>query len=225
MEDNQKPMENNKKQKEDKPKVKKSLARETMEWILSIFIAFAAALIIKYFIFTPTLVKQGSMTPTILDGERVLISRFVRTFNGELKRGDIITFEKPVGINFEDGVAEYNKIDGIFEFFVHDVLEFNKTSYIKRVIGVAGDHILIKNGDVYLNDKKLDEPYLEDDVETPESGDFYDITVPDGYIFAMGDNREGSVDCRVFGCIPLDKIEGRVTYRIWPLDKLGKIDK
>lgn len=211
--------------KKKKAKVKKSLAREIMEWILSIFIAFAAALIIKYFIFTPTLVKQGSMTPTILNDERVLISRLVRTFNGEIKRGDIVTFEKPVGVNLEKGIAEYNPIDSVSEFFVHNVLEMTKVSYIKRVIGVAGDHILIQNGDVYLNGEKLDEPYLEDGVETPITGDFYDITVPDEYIFAMGDNREGSVDCRVFGCIPLEKIEGRVTYRIWPLNKFGKIDK
>lgn len=206
-------------------KPKKTLARETMEWILSIVIAIVAALLIKYFIFTPTLVKQGSMTPTILDGERVWISRFVRTFNAELKRGDIITFEKPDAIDYENGVAYYNKINSVWRFFTHHILEADKVSYIKRVIGVAGDHVLIKNGNVYLNDEKLEETYLNENVTTPVTGEFYDIIVPEGYIFAMGDNREGSVDCRVFGCIPLNKVEGRVTYRIWPLNKFGKIDK
>lgn len=210
---------------ENMEKPKKTLARETMEWILSILVAVVAALLIKYFIFTPTLVKQGSMTPTILDGERVWISRFVRTFNAELKRGDIITFEKPDAVDYENGVAYYNQINGVWRFLTHHVLELDKVSYIKRVIGVAGDHVLIKNGKVYLNGEKLDEPYLKDDVKTPANGEFYDIQVPEGYIFAMGDNREGSVDCRVFGCIPLDKVEGRVTYRIWPLNKFGKIDK
>ncbi len=208
-----------------KVEIKKSIQREVMEWIVSIVVAFVAALIIKYFIFTPTLVKQGSMTPTILNNERVLINRMVRTFNGDIKRGDIVTFEKPDYVAYEEGIAEYNKLDGIWDFFVHEVLEIGKTSYIKRVVGVAGDHILIKNGNVYLNGEKLDEEYLEDDVETPEMGDFYDIKVPEGYIFAMGDNRTGSIDCRVFGCVPLEKVEGRVTTRIWPLNKFGKIDK
>lgn len=210
---------------ENTQKPKKSFARETMEWILSILAAVAAALLIKYFVFTPTLVKQGSMTPTILDGERVWISRFVRTFNAEIKRGDIITFERPDAVDYENGTAYYNKINGVWRFFAHEVLELDKVSYIKRVIGVAGDHVLIENGNVYLNGEKLDETYLVDGLKTPANGEFYDIVVPDGYIFAMGDNREGSVDCRVFGCIPLDKVEGRVTYRIWPLNKFGKIDK
>lgn len=217
--------EEEKNKKTKKEKVKKSIARETMEWIGSFFIAFAAAVIIKYFIFTPTLVKQGSMTPTILDGERVLINKLVKTFNGEYKRGDIITFEQPVGVDFENGVAEYNPIDGFREFFTHEVLEVGKVSYIKRVIGIAGDHVYIENGEVFVNGENIEEPYLQDDVITPRKGEFYDIKVPEGYVFAMGDNREGSTDCRVFGCVPLNEIEGRVTYRIWPLKAFGKIDK
>ena len=212
-----------KKQKK-KEKQKKSFARETMEWILSFFIAFVAALIIKYFIFTPTLVKQESMTPTILNEERVLINRLARTFGSEYKRGDIITFEAPIGVDLEKGVAEYNSIDGISEFFRHEVLEHNKTSYIKRVIGVAGDHVLIKDGNVYVNGEMLKEEYLREDVKTPE-GEFYDVKVPEGYLFAMGDNRTKSTDCRSFGCVPLEQVEGRVTFRIWPLNKFGKIDK
>lgn len=214
-----------KEKKAKKEKVKKSVAREAMEWIFSFLIAFLAAVVIKYFIFTPTLVKQGSMTPTILDGERVLINKLVRTFNGEYERGDIITFEQPVDVDVENGVALYNPIDGVREFISHEVLEVGKVSFIKRVIGVAGDHVYIENGNVYVNGNKLDEPYLQDGIETPRTGEFYDIKVPDGYVFAMGDNREGSTDCRAFGCVPLEEIEGRVTYRIWPLNKFGKIDK
>ena len=74
----------------------KSFAREALSWIGCIVSAFAIALVIKYFIFTPTLVKQGSMTPTILDGERVLINRLVRTFKLDLNRGDIVTLEQPL---------------------------------------------------------------------------------------------------------------------------------
>lgn len=204
-------------------KVKKSLVREILEWILCIVAAFVLAITIKYFLFTPTLVQQGSMTPTILDGERVLINRTVRTFNLPIYRGDIITFEKPDGT--ENGVGFYNDEDTFKYTLFHDVMEFGKISYIKRVIGTEGDHVLIKNGKVYVNDMEIEEVYLPEGTETPRKGDFYDVTVPKGYLFVMGDNRGDSTDSRVFGCIPLDKVEGRVSIRIWPLSVFGKIDE
>jgi signal peptidase I len=71
----------------------------------------------------------------------------------------------------------------------------------------------------------LDEPYLDSSVKTTSmDGAFYDFIVPDGCVFAMGDNRSDSKDCRVFGCIPLNKIEGTVLFRMFPLNKFGKID-
>lgn len=203
--------------------VKKSLFREIMEWILCFVAAFVLAVVIKYFFFTPTLVQQTSMTPTILDRERVLINRMVRTFNLPIYRGDIITFERPDAT--VDGLGVYEDKDGLGYFIMHDVLESGKVSYIKRVIGTGGDHVFIKNGDVYVNDIKQNEWYLEEGIETPRRGDFYDVTVPDGYVFVMGDNRSGSSDSREFGCIPLEKVEGRVTTRVWPLSAFGKIDK
>lgn len=212
---------NIKENKKIKGEEQKSLPREIMDWFFCIVIAFVLAVTIKYFVFTPTLVKQTSMTPTIKDGERVLINRLVRTFNLPLYRGDIITFERPIAT--QNGVGVYNENMSTMEFIVHDVLELNKISYIKRVIGIEGDHVLIENGKVYVNDKELSEVYLNG-IKTPRRGDYYDVVVPEGYIFAMGDNREGSSDCREFGCIPLDKVEGRVSFRIWPLSEFGKID-
>ena len=200
----------------------KSFFKEAFEWIACFFIAFAIAVLVRYFLFTPTLVSQTSMIPTILDGERVLINRTVRTFKLPLYRGDIITFERPAYT--ENGVGKYNNSASAIEFLKHDVLEIGKISYIKRVIGIAGDHVEIKNGNVYVNEQKLSEVYLQDDVETPITGNYYDVNVPEGYIFVMGDNRGGSSDSREFGCIPLEKVEGRVTYRIWPFDRIGKID-
>lgn len=202
--------------------VKKSPAREVVEWFLCIVVAFVLAVVIKYFLFTPTLVQQTSMTPTILDGERVLINRVVRTFKLPIYRGDIITFEKPVGT--ENGLGVYNENDSVKYKLCHDVLEIGKVSFIKRVIGVAGDHVVINKGKVYVNDMELEEVYLNG-IETPRRGAYCDVEVPKGYIFVMGDNRGGSSDSREFGCIPLSKVEGRVTYRIWPLSAFGKIDK
>lgn len=206
-------------------KAEKSLPREILEWVGCIISALVVAVIIKYFIFTPTLVQQRSMTPTILDGERVLINRIVRTFKLPIYRGDIITFERPDATQ-ENGKAYYNGNSGIMTFILHDLFEVTKVSYIKRVIGIGGDHIKItEDGEVYVNDQKINETYLAENVVTPITGEFSELDVPEGYIFVMGDNRTGSSDSREFGCIPLDKVEGRVTYRVWPLNKLGKIDK
>lgn len=200
----------------------KSILREIVEWILCFFAAFVVAMLVRYFLFTPTLVCQTSMTPTILDGERVLINRTLRTFKLPLYRNDIVTFEKPA--RTIDGKGYYDSVNGFWEFFIHDVLETGKVSYIKRVIGLEGDHVRIESGSVYVNDEKLLEPYLNG-VSTPTTGEFCDIIVPEGHVFVMGDNRGGSSDSREFGCIPLEKIEGRVSTRIWPLSAFGKIDE
>ena len=103
------------------------------------------------------------------------------------------------------------------------VIEKTKTSYIKRVVAVEGNHVEIKDNKIYVNGNELEEEYLSDDVVT-ESQVFTDFIVPENCVFAMGDNREGSADCRAFGCIPLEKIESTVVIRIWPLDKWGKVE-
>ena len=200
----------------------KSFFKEAFEWVMCLLIAFVIAILVRYYLFTPTLVRQTSMTPTILDGERVLINRTVRTFNLPLYRGDIITFEKPD--RTVDGCGAYDERHGLWDSFLHDVIEVTKVSFITRVIGLPGDHIEIIDGYVYVNDQKASEVYLNG-IKTPISGEFYDVVVPEGYIFVMGDNRSGSSDSREFGCIPLNKVEGRVTYRIWPFSKFGAIDK
>ena len=78
----------------------------------------------------------------------------------------------------------------------------------------------------FINGKELDEPYLQDNVTTEmiNGGVYSDLIVPDNCIFAMGDNRAGSTDCREFGCIPLEKIEGKVWIRFWPFNLFGKVD-
>lgn len=80
---------------------------------------------------------------------------------------------------------------------------------IKRVIGLPGDHIQIKDGSVYVNGEKLEESYISSEIST-ESFILNDFTVPEGYYFMMGDNRERSSDSRTLGCIPKNKLEGRV---------------
>lgn len=207
--------------------------KDIIEWIICILIAFVLALLIRYYIGTPTIVKQSSMYPTLVENERLILNRWGRTTKQLPNRGDIITFEAPSTKHvFSDEydannvVAKYdNEPTNWFDNFVYHVLEIGKESYIKRVIGLPGDHVQIKDGKVYLNGEEFNEPYLQEGVTTEMiyQGVYSDIVVPENCVFAMGDNRHHSTDCREFGCIPIEKIEGTVWIRFWPLNKFGEI--
>ena len=199
--------------------------KEVFEWVYCIVIALVLALLIRYFIGTPTIVKQVSMLPTLQQNQRLILNKTPRTFHGSYERGDIITFEAPSVSNAKSTKAEYNyKPATWFESFVYYVLEINKMSYIKRVIALPGEHVELKDGTVYINGEELEETYLKDTVITEaKNSHLVDFIVPEGYIFAMGDNRPQSMDCREFGCIPIEKIESKVLIRFWPLNVFGKV--
>ncbi len=211
----------------------KSVIKEILEWGYCIIIAVALALLVRYFLGTPTVVQQQSMQTTFMPGDRLILSRLKKTTKKEYERGEIITFEAPstsvvsmADVDFQNPKAIYNnEPTGLFSKFIYYILEINKTSYIKRIIGVEGDHIEIKEGQVYLNGEALEEEYIDEGVVTDlgRYGVYSDIIVPKGYVFVMGDNREHSTDSRCFGCIPVSKIEGKVWIRFWPLSKFGKI--
>lgn len=212
---------------------KKINIKEILEWVYCIIIAIVLALLVRYFIGTPTIVQQPSMYPTLKQGQRLILNRTIRTTKSMPKRGDIVTFEAPsksyvsaVEANLEKPVAVYDyNITNIFSKFRYYVLEIGKTSYIKRVIGLPGEHVKIENGKVYINGEELDESYLQDGVITTSlEGVFTDLTVPENCLFVMGDNRSQSTDSRRFGCIPLEKIESKVWIRFWPFDFFGKVE-
>ena len=206
--------------------------KNILEWIYCIIIAVVIAILIKYFVGTPTIVKQTSMWPTLEQNDRLILNRLPRTFGEMPERGDIITFEAPsnntTGLTAEEidnPIAKYdNEPTTWWRKFTYHVLEIGKESYIKRVIALPGEHVEIKDGKVYINGEELDEPYLTDDVITEPTGVLNDFIVPENTVFAMGDNREGSKDCRAFGCIPLERIESKVVIRFWPLNKFGKVE-
>lgn len=213
---------------ENKPTSKLGkVLKEIAEWIICFIIAYIIYLLLNFFIGTISGVKQVSMLPTAVEGERLLIQR-PTIFKKDLNYGDIITFEAPLEDNIysdeeeTDVVAKYQEHKG-FDSFIYNFVGINKVSYIKRVIGLPGDHIVISDdGYVYRNNEKLEEPYLKDGA-TNQVGKFLDVVVPENSIFAMGDNRYESKDSRYFGCVPLDKVNGYVICRIWPLNKLGKL--
>ena len=213
---------------------RKQILKEIFNWIVCIVIAIILALLIKYFLLTPTIVKQSSMFPTLKENQRLILSRVGRTFKQMPERGDIITFEAPSETHRTEADTDLSNPVAIFtdtsnmsiiEKFNYYVLETTKTSFIKRVIGLPGEHVQIKEGKVFINGEELQEDYLQPGIVTDDlECIFSDIVVPQDTVFALGDNRNSSIDCRSFGCIPLDKIEGEVKLRFWPLNQFGFVD-
>ncbi len=207
---------------------KKELIKEILEWIYCIIIAIVLALIVRYYVGTPTVVQMASMKPTFEEGDRLILNRLAITFKSDFKRGEVITFEAPSSeyksaaqVNQNNPVAKYEfEPSNIFKKFTYYVLDIGKKSYIKRVIGLPGEHVQIDNGNVYINGVLLNEEYLQEGVKTTNSL-FTNFTVPEGYLFVMGDNRGGSMDSREFGCIPISKVESKVCLRFYPFNKFG----
>ena len=171
--------------------------KEVMEWVKVFALAIVFALIITQFI-KPTLVRGASMYSTLEEGDYLIINRMSYKFK-EPDHGDIIVFESD--LKQDDGSSK---------------------DLVKRVIGVGGDHVVIENSKVYVNDKELNEPYIHNEIT---KGDI-DIVVPEGKVFVLGDNREISLDSRYeqVGFIDDSDILGKVVIRLYPFNKIGLID-
>lgn len=173
------------------------IKKEAIEWMKIIATALIFAFIITQFI-RPTLVRGESMYPTLEENDYLIINRMAYKF-GEPKDGDIIVFS-----------TELLQEDG------------DRKDLVKRIIGVSGDHIKIENSKVYVNDKLIAEPYIHDNYTEGN----IDIVVPKGKIFAMGDNREKSLDSRYedVGLVNEKDVMGKVMIRLFPFNKIGKVN-
>ncbi|HUR48662.1 MAG TPA: signal peptidase I [Acidimicrobiales bacterium] len=169
-----------------------SRARSAIEWVLVIVGALAAALLIKTFLFQAFFIPSASMQPTLQIGDRVLVNKLSYKF-GDIDRGDLVVFKRP------DLPADSAAV-------VRDL--------IKRVIALPGETVEARDGAIYINGKKLNEPYLPSGTI---SENLPSQVVPAGRIWVMGDNRTNSRDSRVLGPIDIDTIHGRAFVRIWPL--------
>lgn len=206
----------------------KEIVKEVFEWIYCIIIAVVLAVLVRYYIGTPTVVQMQSMEPTFKQGDRLILNRLAITLNKEFQRGEVITFEAPSSdykssaeADQNNPVAKYeNEPKSLLGKFMYYVLDVGKKSYIKRIIALPGEHVQIENGNVYINGELLNETYLASDIET-EGYFFTDLIVPEGYLFVMGDNRGNSMDSRELGCIPMSKVESKIALRFWPFDKFG----
>ena len=204
------------------------MVKDIFEWIYWIIIAIVLALLVRYYVGTPTVVQMESMKPTFMPGDRLILNRLAITTNQKFERGEVITFEAPTSeyksaaeANQSKPIAKYKEEpNNLFNKFTYYVLDIGKKSYIKRIIALPGEHVKIENGNVYVDGQLLNEQYLQDGVET-SSYIFNDFVVPEGYLFVMGDNRKGSMDSRQLGCIPMSKVESKVLLRFWPFSKFG----
>jgi signal peptidase I len=174
-----------------------------------IVMAFVLALLIKTFLVQAFYIPSGSMEPTLVPGDRVLVLKVPYYFH-DPRRGDIVVFEDPDPGNQPDrGV-----VGGFFHWMFEGlgVQRPDSEDFIKRVIGTPGDVVNGRDGQVYVNDIPITEPYLTQDTE-----DFNRFKVPDGELFVMGDNRGNSLDSRYsLGFIPIDKVIGKAEVVIWP---------
>jgi signal peptidase I len=174
--------------KEKKKWDKKSIIKEIRDYVFLIVLAFALAFLMNKFVYANAEVPTGSMIPIVQPGDRLIVNRLAYLFE-EPQRGDIVMFIYP---------------------------DNEKDNYLKRIIGLPGEKVEIRDGLVYINDSKkpLSEPYLND----PPNGDFGPYNVPEGCYFMLGDNRDISQDARYWKnkYVKKEKIVGKVLFRYYP---------
>ena len=162
-------------------------------WVRDLIISLAIACFIIIFLYQPVKVEGTSMMPGLDDQERIFVNKFVYRLE-PIERGDIVVFRYP-----------------------RDTAK----SFIKRVIAVAGDHVRIDDGRVFVNDKPLDENYVAPSYFDDRS--FAEIVVPPHSYFVLGDHRNMSNDSRDFGPVNISYIYGKAVFGYWPVDKMGRV--
>lgn len=171
--------------------MKSKTIRIIFEYLQTVVIAVVLALVVHTYIAEARWIPSESMLPTLKVGDRLMTEKFDFKLTG-INRGDIVTFNPPPAVH------------------ENEVL-------IKRVIGLPGETVAVKNGTVYINGEPVIEPYIK---EKPKS-DFKEYTVPADCLFVMGDNRNNSYDSRFWGPLPVKNVIGRALFKYYPLNDLG----
>ena len=171
-----------------------NVRRELRAWARDLLIAAVLAIVIIVFLYQPVKVEGTSMLPELLDQERIFVNKFVYRIE-KIARKDIVVFWYP--------------------------LDPSK-SYIKRVIGMPGDVVEVRNGVVYVNDKALVETYI--DPEYVDHRTYPPVYVEPGHYYVLGDHRNQSNDSRMWGMVPEKYIYGKAVFRYWPMNKMGSLD-
>ncbi len=194
-----------------------SFLKETLDTILFVLIA---VIVIRFFVGELRWIPSGSMHPTLIEKDRLFVEKLSKPVR-ELQRGDIIVFYPPDEPLRKDFFSIISRLTGLM---CKDV------AFIKRIIGMPGEKFEIKFEDgeyyVYINDKKLDEPYILSKTDwMPCRDDMYcgPFVVPDGNYFMMGDNRGNSQDSRFWGFLPQNRVIGRALFVFWPINRTQKL--
>jgi signal peptidase I len=184
-----------------------SPGRVLRDWIIVVAVALGAAMLVRVYVLQQFYISGPSMETTLFENNRVLVNKLSYRLH-DIHRGDVVVFDR---ITTSGGVI------------AHDDL-------IKRVIGVEGDTVEIKNCKVLVNTKVIDEPYLDKEMlsrPTPTDRcrevDMQPITVPKNQLFVMGDNRPESFDSRSFGTIPEKLVVGRAFAIVWPFSRIATL--
>jgi signal peptidase I len=162
-------------------------------WARDLVVSLAISAFIIVFLYQPVKVEGTSMMPGLEDQERIFVNKFVYRWE-PIQRGDIVVFRYP---------------------------RDTSKSYIKRVIGIAGDRIRIDNGQVYVNSEPIEEDYVPNDYADARS--YGEIVVPANSFFVLGDHRTMSNDSRDFGTVNDRYIYGKAVFGYWPMEKLGRL--
>ena len=194
-----------------------SFLKETLDTILFVLIA---VIVIRFFVGELRWIPSGSMHPTLIEKDRLFVEKLSKPFR-ELQRGDVIVFYPPDEPLKKDFFSIISRLTGLM---CKDI------AFIKRIIGMPGDKFEIKLEDdgyyVYINDKKLEEPYILSKTDwMPCRDDMYcgQFTVPEDNYFMMGDNRGNSQDSRFWGFLPKNRVIGRAIFVFWPLNRVQKL--
>jgi signal peptidase I len=195
---------------------KKAVIKEIKSWIFTILGALFIVALLNTEVFAKVQVQQHSMENTLFEKQQLIIDKLSYNFT-EPKRGDIIIFLE----NEEKGnilKCALRSMDEVVSVFNDSV---KSKRLVKRVIGIAGDDIDIKNGYVYVNGEKLEEPYANGQTI---NGDFKLPTkVGENKLFVLGDNRSVSKDSRKFGLIDCKQVEGKAIFRVYPFNAISKV--
>jgi signal peptidase I len=168
-----------------------SVARAALSWLRHLTLSVVIAIVIILFLYQPVRVEGTSMMPSLVNEERIFINKFVYRFES-IERGDTVVFQFP---------------------------RDTSKSYIKRVIGMPGDVVLIDHGKVFVNGTALAEPYVPP--ENRDEASYPALKVePDSY-YVLGDHRNSSNDSRSWGTVKRGYIYGKAVFVYWPLDRIG----
>jgi signal peptidase I len=171
------------------------------------------AVLLRAFVAQAFRIPSASMEPQLLVGDRVVVSRLAYDLH-DPRRGDIVVFDCPPRAGC-DQPSEHSMPVRALQTLAEALLlrQPEVEEFIKRVIALPGETVEAHDGAVYVNGRRLVEPYLP---ENTPIGDFDPVTVPPDHLWVMGDNRTNSSDSRVFGPIEIDTIVGRAILRVWP---------